>query len=133
MIRPDSCTATYLVGRVVPRRVSTSTSTKCAPKHWRILPSVVGEGVAEATKTSLPVGIPRAAICCFKSFTASTTAIPVMIVVRLPDSPTEYGQQSVSPDTTSTCDRGTPGASAAIMPMVVLAPGPTSVTPTNTV
>src|SRR5215471_9554316 len=132
-MRPDSWMATYLVIRVVPRRVSTSTSTKCAAKHWRILPSVVGDGVAEATKMSLPVGIPCATICCCRSCTASTTAIPVMIVVRLPDSPTEYGQRSVSPDTTSTCDRGTPMASAAIMPNVVLAPGPTSVTPTNKV
>src|SRR6185295_12232190 len=55
-----------------------------------------------------------------------------MIVVRLPDSPTEYGQRSVSPQTTSTCDSGTPSASAAINPIVVLAPPPTSVTPTCT-
>src|SRR2546429_8096056 len=56
-----------------------------------------------------------------------------MIVVRLPDSPTEYGQRSVSPQTTSTCDSGTPSSSAAISPIVVLAPAPTSVTPTNSV
>ena len=55
-----------------------------------------------------------------------------MIVVRLPDSPTEYGQRSVSPHTTSTCDSGTPSASAAISPIVVFAPPPTSVTPTCT-
>ena len=55
-----------------------------------------------------------------------------MIVVRLPDSPTEYGQRSVSPQTTSTWDNGTPSASAAIIPIVVLAPPPTSVTPTCT-
>src|SRR4051794_31946920 len=55
-----------------------------------------------------------------------------MIVVRLPDSPTEYGQRSVSPQTTSTCDSGTPSASAAMRPIVVFAPAPTSVTPTCT-
>src|SRR6185369_5474783 len=55
-----------------------------------------------------------------------------MIVVRLPDSPTEYGQRSVSPQTTSTCDSGPPCSSAAISPMVVLAPLPTSVPPTCT-
>src|SRR5439155_25479254 len=54
-------------------------------------------------------------------------------VVRLPDSPTEYGQRSVSPHTTSTFDRATPSASAAIIAIVVFAPAPTSVTPTNTV
>src|SRR6266566_990202 len=56
-----------------------------------------------------------------------------MIVVRLPDSPTEYGHLSVSPQTTSTCDSGTPSSSAAISPIVVFAPAPTSVTPTNSV
>src|SRR5262249_10025779 len=56
-----------------------------------------------------------------------------MMVVRLPDSPTEYGHLSVSPQTTSTCDSGTPSASAAINPIVVFAPAPTSVTPTNKV
>ena len=56
-----------------------------------------------------------------------------MIVVRLPDSPTEYGQRSVSPQTTRTFDSGTSSASAAIMPIVVFAPAPTSVTPTCTV
>ena len=56
-----------------------------------------------------------------------------MIVVRLPDSPTEYGQRSVSPHTTSTCDSGTPSSSAAMIPIVVFAPAPTSVTPTNSV
>src|SRR5438046_3207942 len=66
-MRPDSWTATYVTIRVVPRRVSTSTSTKCAPKHWRMVPSGTGVGVAEATRTWLPVGIPRAAICCCKS------------------------------------------------------------------
>src|SRR3954470_13360987 len=55
-----------------------------------------------------------------------------MIVVRLPDSPTEYGQRSVSPHTTSSCDSGMPSASAAINPIVVFAPPPTSVTPTWT-
>src|ERR1700674_3239498 len=55
-----------------------------------------------------------------------------MIVVRLPDSPTEYGQRPVSPHTTSNFDNGTSSASAAIRPMVVLAPLPTSVTPTCT-
>src|SRR5215472_13671770 len=55
------------------------------------------------------------------------------MVVRLPDSPTEYGQRSVSPQTTSTLDKGTPNASAAIIPIVVFAPAPISVTPTNTV
>src|SRR5471032_1270755 len=55
-----------------------------------------------------------------------------MIVVRLPDSPTEYGQRSVSPQTTSSCDSGTPSSSAAISPIVVFAPPPTSVTPTCT-
>src|SRR5213078_2926258 len=55
-----------------------------------------------------------------------------MMVVRLPDSPTEYGQRSVSPHTTSTCDSGTPSSSAAISPIVVFAPLPTSVTPTCT-
>src|SRR3954464_4409609 len=55
-----------------------------------------------------------------------------MMVVRLPDSPTEYGQRSVSPHTTSSCDSGTPSSSAAISPIVVLAPPPTSVTPTCT-
>src|SRR4030081_237280 len=55
-----------------------------------------------------------------------------MMVVRLPDSPTEYGQRSVSPQTPSSCDSGTPSASAAISPIVVLAPPPTSVTPTCT-
>src|SRR6476646_9905396 len=55
-----------------------------------------------------------------------------MIVVRLPDSPTEYGQRSVSPHTTSSCDSGIPSSSAAIKPIVVLAPPPTSVTPTCT-
>ena len=55
-----------------------------------------------------------------------------MMVVRLPDSPTEYGHRSVSPQTTSTCDSGTPSSSAAIIPIVVLAPPPTSVTPTKT-
>src|SRR6478752_4698990 len=55
-----------------------------------------------------------------------------MIVVRLPDSPTEYGHRSVSPQTTSSCDIGTPSSSAAIRPIVVLAPPPTSVTPTCT-
>ena len=39
----------------------------------------------------------------------------------------------MSPDTTSTCDNGTPNASAAIIPIVVLAPPPMSVTPTNRV
>src|SRR4051812_9032115 len=53
-----------------------------------------------------------------------------MIVVRLPDSPTEYGQRSVSPHTTSSCDSGMPSASAPINPIVVFAPAPTSVTPT---
>src|SRR3954447_17166741 len=53
-----------------------------------------------------------------------------MIVVRLPDSPTEYGQRSVSPHTTSSCDNGMSSASAAISPIVVFAPPPTSVTPT---
>src|SRR3954453_10106887 len=53
-----------------------------------------------------------------------------MIVVRLPDSPTDYGQRSVSPQTTSSCDSGMPSASAAIKPIVVFAPPPTSVTPT---
>src|SRR5262249_39179522 len=56
-----------------------------------------------------------------------------MIVVRLPDSPTEYGHLSVSPHTTSTCDNGTPSSSAAMSPIVVFAPAPTSVTPTNKV
>ena len=55
-----------------------------------------------------------------------------MIVVRLPDSPTEYGQRSVSPQTTSSCDSGTPSSSAAMSPIVVFAPPPTSVTPTCT-
>src|SRR6185503_7525105 len=55
-----------------------------------------------------------------------------MMVVRLPDSPTEYGHRSVSPQTTSSCDSGTPSSSAAINPIVVLAPAPTSVTPTCT-
>src|SRR5262245_4104052 len=55
-----------------------------------------------------------------------------MIVVRLPDSPTEYGQRSVSPQTTSSSDSGMPSASAAIRPIVVFAPAPTSVTPTCT-
>src|SRR3954451_1997406 len=55
-----------------------------------------------------------------------------MIVVRLPDSPTEYGQRSVSPHTTSSCESGIPNASAAINPIVVFAPPPTSVTPTCT-
>src|SRR5476651_1789162 len=55
-----------------------------------------------------------------------------MIVVRLPDSPTEYGQRSVSPQTTSSCDSGMPNSSAAISPIVVFAPPPTSVTPTCT-
>src|SRR5216117_3605130 len=55
------------------------------------------------------------------------------MVVRLPDSPTEYGQRSVSPDTISIFDKGTPSASDAIMAIVVFAPGPTSVTPTNSV
>src|SRR5207344_2762576 len=56
-----------------------------------------------------------------------------MIVVRLPDSPTEYGQRSVSPQTTVTFDDGTSSASAAMRFIVVLAPAPTSVTPTNSV
>src|SRR5437868_8515538 len=55
-----------------------------------------------------------------------------MMVVRLPDSPTEYGQRSESPHTTSTFDSGTPSSSAAIKPIVVFAPAPTSVTPTCT-
>src|SRR3954447_13398133 len=55
-----------------------------------------------------------------------------MMVVRLPDSPTQYGQRSVSPHTTSSCDNGIPSASAAISPIVVFAPPPTSVTPTCT-
>src|SRR6476660_2309622 len=55
-----------------------------------------------------------------------------MIVVRLPDSPTEYGQRSVSPHTTSSCDNGTPSASAALNPIVVFAPAPTSGTTTCT-
>src|SRR5258706_13734192 len=55
-----------------------------------------------------------------------------MIVVRLPDSPTEYGQRSVSPHTTSRSGSFTPSASAAINPIVVFAPAPTSVTPTCT-
>src|SRR5262249_14671030 len=55
-----------------------------------------------------------------------------MMVVRLPDSPTEYGQLSVSPHTTRTFENGTSSASAAIMPIVVFAPAPTSVTPTCT-
>src|SRR5262249_45421848 len=93
IMRPDSWTATYFVIRVVPRRVSTSTSTKCAPKHWRMVPSGTGLGVAEATRTSLPVGIPRAAICCCKSFTASTTAIPLIILLLLPHSPTQPSQR----------------------------------------
>src|SRR4029077_20522032 len=49
-----------------------------------------------------------------------------------PDSPTEYGHVLVSPQTTSTCESGTPNASAAIKPIVVFAPPPTSVTPTCT-
>src|SRR5215813_11906866 len=53
-----------------------------------------------------------------------------MIVVRLPDSPTEYGHLSVSPHTTSSWESGMPSASAAISPIVVFAPAPTSVTPT---
>src|SRR5204863_10012229 len=61
------------------------------------------------------------------------TAYPVWMDVRLPDSPTEYGQGSVSPQTTSTLASGTPSASAAMRAMVVLAPAPMSVTPTNTV
>src|SRR5213076_2503378 len=52
--------------------------------------------------------------------------------VRLPDSPTEYGHRSVSPHTTSIFESGTPSASAAIIPIVVFAPAPTSVTPTWT-
>ena len=56
-----------------------------------------------------------------------------MIVVRLPDSPTEYGHRSVSPQTTSTWESGTPNSSAAIIPIVVFAPPPTSVTPTKSV
>src|SRR5262249_11550402 len=56
-----------------------------------------------------------------------------MMVVRLPDSPTEYGQLAVSPQTTRTFSNGTSSASAAIIPIVVLAPAPTSVTPTWTV
>src|SRR6185437_1746088 len=56
-----------------------------------------------------------------------------MIVVRLPDSPTEYGHLSVSPHTTSTCESGTPSSSAAMIPIVGFAPAPTSVTPTNRV
>ena len=77
--------------------------------------------------------MPLSAICCWRSRAASMTAVPVMMVVRLPDSPTEYGQRSVSPQTTSTFDSGTPSASAAISPIVVFAPAPTSVTPTNSV
>src|SRR5262249_27611450 len=55
-----------------------------------------------------------------------------MIVVRLPDSPTEDGHRSVSPHTTVTLASGTPSASAAMSPIVVFAPAPTSVTPTWT-
>jgi hypothetical protein len=55
------------------------------------------------------------------------------MVVRLPDSPTEYGQRSVSPHTTSIMESGTPSSSEAIIAIVVLAPGPMSVTPTKTV
>jgi len=55
-----------------------------------------------------------------------------MIVVRLPDSPTEYGQRSVSPQTTSSCESGIPSSCAAMSPIVVFAPLPTSVTPTCT-
>src|SRR2546425_12429037 len=61
------------------------------------------------------------------------TAYPVWIVVRLPDSPTEYGQRSVPPQTTSTLASGPPSASAAMSAIVVFAPAPMSVTPTNTV
>src|SRR5262249_51234981 len=46
---------------------------------------------------------------------------------------TEYGQRSVSPHTTFTFDSATPSSSAAMMFIVVFAPGPTSVTPTYSV
>ena len=39
----------------------------------------------------------------------------------------------MSPHTTATGDNGTPSSSAAIMAIVVFAPGPMSVTPTNSV
>src|SRR5258708_5866793 len=55
-----------------------------------------------------------------------------MMVVRLPDSPTEYGQRSESPHTTCTFESGAPNSSAAINCIVVFAPAPTSVTPTCT-
>src|SRR5437764_3531621 len=92
-----------------------------------------GRGVALAVRRARPRGIPLSAICFFRSRTAATTASPVMDVVRLPDSPTEYGQVSVSPQTTLTFESGTPSSSAAMMFIVVLAPGPTSVTPTYNV
>ena len=41
-------------------------------------------------------------------------------------------QRSVSPQTTVTRDIGTPSASAPMSAIVVFAPAPTSVTPTNT-
>src|SRR5579864_3738383 len=133
MTRPQSCTARYFSTRTRPSSASTSTSTKCAPNVLRTLPpSTVGLGAAEATSVLSPLGNPFSAILRFNSRAASTTAVPVIIVVRLPDSPTEYGQRSVSPQTTSTLDSGTSKASAAIRPIVVFAPAPTSVTPTCT-
>ena len=55
----------------------------------RTRPSSRGLGVAVATSVSSPVGAPFSASCFFRSRAASTMAKPVMIVVRLPDSPTE--------------------------------------------
>src|ERR1700730_3675481 len=132
-MRPESCTATYLRTPTRPSSASTSTSTKCAPNALRTFPSDVGFGDAEAINAFSPFGNPFSVIWRLRSRAASMTAYPVMSVVRLPDSPTENGQRSVSPQTISIFDNGTPSSSAAIMLIVVLAPAPMSVTPTNTV
>ena len=55
-----------------------------------------------------------------------------MMVVRLPDSPTEYGVVAESPQIRSILDSGTSSASEAIIAIVVFAPAPISVTPTRT-
>ena len=73
MMRPQSCTATYFVTRTWPSSVSTSTSTKCAPKALRTLPSArVGFGVADAIEdVARRSAAPFSAICFFRSRAAS--------------------------------------------------------------
>ena len=109
MMRPESWTVTYFVTLTPPSSVSTSTSHEMGAEGARApCPRARASASPTPTSTWSPVGMPFSAICFCRSRAASTTAEPVMMVVRLPDSPTEYGQRSVSPQTTSTFDSGTP-------------------------